>query len=51
LSNSRGAVQFFNVAARVVHHGRYRILKFARGLHRLMEIREAYERIWCLQFG
>ncbi|MBK7551672.1 MAG: transposase [Syntrophaceae bacterium] len=23
--------RFFNVAARVVHHGRYRILKFARG--------------------
>jgi len=43
--------RFFNVAARVVHHGRYRILKFARGLHRLTEIREAYERIWCLQFG
>lgn len=43
--------RFFNVAARVIHHGRYRILKFARGLHRLTEIREAYERIWCLQFG
>jgi hypothetical protein len=43
--------RFFNVAARVVHHGRYRILKFARGLHRLMDIREAYDRIWSLQFG
>lgn len=43
--------RFFNVAARVIHHGRYRILKFARGLHRLTEIREAYERIWGLQFG
>ncbi len=43
--------RFFNVAARVVHHGRYRILKFARGIHRLMDIREAYDRIWSLQFG
>ncbi len=41
----------FNVAARVIHHGRCRILKFARGLHRLVEIREAYKRIGCLQFG
>ena len=43
--------RFFNVAARVVHHGGYRILKFARGLHRLTELREAYDRIWSLQFG
>jgi len=43
--------RFFNVAARVVHHGRYQILKFARGIHRLMDIREAYDRIWSLQFG
>ena len=32
--------RFFNVTARVVHHGRYRILKFARGLNCLMDIRE-----------
>jgi len=43
--------RFFNVAARVVHHSRYMILKFARGIHRFADICFAYERIWNLRFG
>jgi len=43
--------RFFNVAARVVRHSRYMILKFARGIHRFADICFAYERIWNLQFG
>jgi hypothetical protein len=43
--------RFFNVAARIIHHGRYMILKFARGIHRFSDILFAYERIRALQFG
>ncbi|MBP8985270.1 MAG: IS1380 family transposase [Syntrophobacterales bacterium] len=43
--------RFFNVAARVIRHGRYTILKFARGIHRFADIVFAYERIRELQFG
>jgi hypothetical protein len=43
--------RFFNVAARVVRHSRYMILKFARGIHRFADIGFTYERIWNLQFG
>lgn len=42
--------RFFNVAARVIRHGRYMILKFARGIHRFADILFAYDRIRELQF-
>jgi len=43
--------RFFNIAARVVHHSRYMILKFARGIHRFADICLAYEKIRALQFA
>jgi hypothetical protein len=42
--------RFFNVAARVVKHGRYIVLKIAQGIHRFTDILHAYERILSLQF-
>ncbi len=42
--------RFFNVAARVVRHSRYIILKIAQGIHRFTDIVYAYERILSLQF-
>jgi hypothetical protein len=42
--------RFFNVAARVVKHSRYIVLKIAQGIHRFIDICHAYERILSLQF-
>jgi hypothetical protein len=42
--------RFFNVAARVVKHSRYVVLKIAQGIHRFIDILHAYERILSLQF-
>lgn len=42
--------RFFNVAARVVKHSRYIVLKIAQGIHRFIDIVHAYERILSLQF-
>jgi hypothetical protein len=42
--------RFFNVAARVVKHSRYVVLKIAQGIHRFIDIVHAYERILSLQF-
>jgi hypothetical protein len=42
--------RFFNVAARVVKHSRYIVLKIAQGIHRFIDILHAYERILSLQF-
>ena len=42
--------RFFNVAARVVKHGRYVILRLAQGMHRFKDILYAYQRILNLQF-
>jgi hypothetical protein len=42
--------RFFNVAARVVRHSRYIVLKIAQGIHRFTDIVHAYERILSLQF-
>lgn len=42
--------RFFNVAARVVRHGRQIILRLAQGFHRFRDILHAYERILCLRF-
>jgi len=42
--------RFFNVAARVVKHSRYIVLKIAQGIHRFIDILYAYERILSLQF-
>ena len=42
--------RFFNVAARVVKHSRYVVLKIAPGIHRFIDILHAYERIRSLQF-
>ena len=43
--------RFFNVAARVIHHGRYMILSFARGMHRCIDLCYAYHQIRNLQFA
>jgi hypothetical protein len=42
--------RFFNVAARIVRHGRYVVMKLALGIHRFTDIAFAYERILSLQF-
>lgn len=42
--------RFFNVAARIVRHGRYIVMKLAQGIHRFTDISYAYERILSLQF-
>jgi len=42
--------RFFNVAARLVRHGRYMVMKVAQGIHRFNDILFAYERITRLQF-
>lgn len=42
--------RFFNVAARIVRHGRYVVMKLAQGIHRFTDILYAYERILSLQF-
>ena len=42
--------RFFNVAARVVRHGRYVTLRLAQGIHRFNDILYAYQRILSLQF-
>jgi len=42
--------RFFNVAARIVRHGRYIVMKLAQGIHRFTDIAYAYERILSLQF-
>lgn len=42
--------RFFNVAARVVRHGRQVVLRIARGVHRLRDILHAYESILSLRF-
>ena len=42
--------RFFNVAARIVRHGRYIVMKLAQGIHRFTDILYAYERILSLQF-
>ncbi|MBM4140864.1 MAG: hypothetical protein FJ242_05130 [Nitrospira sp.] len=42
--------RFFNVAARIVKHSRYIVLKIAQGIHRFTDILHAYERILSLQF-
>jgi hypothetical protein len=43
--------RFFNVAARVINHGRYMILSFARGMHRCIDLCYAYHQIRNLQFA
>lgn len=42
--------RFFNVAARIVRHGRYVVMKLAQGIHRFTDIAYAYERILSLRF-
>lgn len=42
--------RFFNVAARIVRHGRYIVMKLAQGIHRFTDIAYAYDRILSLQF-
>lgn len=42
--------RFFNVAARIVRHGRYIVMKLAQGIHRFTDIAYAYEKILSLQF-
>lgn len=42
--------RFFNVAARIVKHGRRVVMKLAQGIHRFTDIAYAYERILRLQF-
>ncbi len=42
--------RFFNIAARIVRHGRYIVMKLAQGIHRFTDIFHAYERILSLQF-
>jgi hypothetical protein len=43
--------RFFNVAARVVQHSRYTILRFAKGMRRFGDILHAYRRIMGLEFA
>ena len=43
--------RFFNVAARVVQHSRYTILRFALGMRRFGDILHAYHRIVGLEFA
>jgi hypothetical protein len=43
--------RFFNVAARVVQHSRYLILRFAKGMRRFGDILYAYRRIMELEFA
>lgn len=42
--------RFFNVAARIVRHGRYIVMKLAQGIHRFTDISYAYEQILSLRF-
>ncbi len=42
--------RFFNVAARIVRHGRYVVMKLAQGIHRFTDFAYAYGRILSLQF-
>jgi len=42
--------RFFNVAARIVRHGRHVVMKLAQGIHRFADIFYAYEQILSLQF-
>ncbi len=42
--------RFFNVAARIVRHSRYVVMKLAHGIHRFTDMLHAYERILSLQF-
>jgi len=42
--------RFFNVAARIVRHSRYVVMKLAQGIHRFTDIAYAYEKILSLQF-